>query len=261
MSIRNTGARHAVPSSNAGCNFDPHSPFTEAFRTLRTNIQFTGVDNQVRTILVAGATPGCGKTTTTVNLGVTLAQTGYSVLLVDTDLRKPALHRYFNIINEPGLTSLLFDVTMDLNRAVHKSLVENLYILPSGPIPPNPAELLSTEKMKSMINVLANRFDYVLFDSPPVMSVTDAAILSRLVNATLFVLDYGRVTREAAVFALEQLKKVHANIIGAVINGVPNRKGYYSYYHYYYSDSGTSRKKDRKNTPGLEKHYRSGLTI
>ncbi|MEW5785243.1 MAG: CpsD/CapB family tyrosine-protein kinase [Bacillota bacterium] len=240
MSIKRKLNNRLIAFSN------PRSPVTEAFRTLRTNIQFAGVDKQVKTLLITGANPGCGKSTTTTNLGVILAQAGSSVLLVDADLRKPTVHRYFGLANEPGLTNLLFDVTMDLNQVVQRSRVDNLFVLASGPIPPNPAELLSTEKMKNMVGVLASRFDYVLFDSPPVIAVTDAAVLSRLVDATVMVLDYGRVTRDEAAFALAQLQKVHANVIGAVINGIPNNRGYYSYYHYYSEDY--PRKKGRKRT-------------
>lgn len=226
---------------------DPHSPIAEAFRTLRTNIQFAGVDKPIKTMLITSATMNCGKTTITANLGVAMAQTGSSVLVVDADLRKPTLHRYFSMDNEPGLTNILFDVTMDLNMSVNKSRINNLFVLASGPVPPNPAELLSTEKMKKVIEVLADSFDYVLFDSPPVNAVTDPAILSCQVDATLLVLDYGFVTRDEAAFALEQLKKVRANVIGAVLNGMPNSQGYYHYYHYhYYGEEYAGKKENRR---------------
>ncbi len=226
---------------------DPRSPVTEAYRSLRTNIQFSSLDKPVKTLLVTGANPGCGKTTTTANLGVTLAQAGAAVLLVDTDMRRPTLHKYFGFSNDRGLTNLLVDTNLILREVVCHTRVDHLDVLFSGPLPPNPAELLSTEKMKGMVRAFTEKYDYVLFDSPPIIAVTDAAILSRLVDAVLVVLDYGVVTRDEAGFAVEQLAKVQANVIGAVINGMANNKGHYGYYYYYYyGDKAARRKQKRK---------------
>jgi len=213
---------------------NPRSPVSEAFRTLRTNIYYAGVDKKIKKILITGANPACGKTTTVVNLGVAIAQTGSRVLLVDTDLRKPMLQLFFDISREAaGLTNLIVDEAGVPESAVRKTALANLFVLPSGPLPPYPAELLSSVKMTNLVDHLAGQYEYVVFDSPPVVAVTDAAILSQLVDGTVMVLDYGRVTRDEAVVAKEQLKKVNANLIGAVLNQMPARDGYYSYYQYY----------------------------
>ena len=204
---------------------DSRSPAAEAYRTLRTNLQYAGVDKPIQKVLVAGPTIGCGKSTTLANLGITLAQTGASVLLLDTDLRKPMLHRMFKFRNDHGITNLLFDRELSPDMAIYKSLIENLYILSSGPVPPNPSELLAAEKFRHLVDELAVSFDYLLFDSPPVNAVTDAAILSQLVDATIFVIRYGQVKKDEAAHALEQLRKVEANIIGAVMNAVPTGNG------------------------------------
>lgn len=223
---------------------DPHSPVAEAYRSLRTNIQFASLDKPAKTLLITGANPGCGKTTTVANLGVALAQAGAAVLLVDTDLRRPTLHKFFGFSNDRGLTNMLVDTNLILREAVCHTRADHLDVLFSGPLPPNPAELLSTEKMKGMVRAFTEKYDHVLFDSPPVIAVTDAAILSRLVDATIMVLDYGSVTRDEASFALEQLRKVKANIIGTIINGMPNNKGHY--YYYYYGDKAARQKQTRK---------------
>ncbi len=208
------------------------SPAAEAYRTLRTNLQYAGIDRPLKRVLIAGPTPGCGKTTTLVNLGLTLAQTGASVLLVDTDLRKPMLHRIFNFRNDHGITNVIFGNGPSVEMAIYQSLFENLSVLSSGPVPPNPSEMLSAKKFGQLIDDLAESFDYLLFDSPPVNAVTDAAILSQLVDATIFVIYYGRVKKDEAAHALEQLKKVEANIVGAVMNAVPSGNGAYYYYEY-----------------------------
>ena len=226
---------------------NPRSPISEAFRTLRTNISFAGVDKPVKKILITGANPSCGKTTIVANLGVTLAQTGSSVLLVDADLRKPTLNRFFNLSNGMGLTSLIIKRSEGEQKAIQQTKIENLFVLPSGPVPPYPAELLSSQKMKNLINKFSEHFEYLVIDSPPVIAVTDAAILSRMVDGTLLVLDHGRVTRDEATMAVEQLKKVNARVIGTVFNKVPFKQGYYDYYRLYYRTDPEDRKKGKRN--------------
>lgn len=211
---------------------DSRSPAAEAYRTLRTNIQYTGIDNPIKKLLVTGPSPGCGKTTTLVNLGLALAQAGASVLLVDTDLRKPALHKLFRFRNKQGLTNYLIDAEVSPEMVIYESFIKNVSMLGSGLIPPNPSELLSTDRFKGLVKALSQSFDYLLFDSPPINAVTDAAILSQQVDATLFVVRHGQVTKAEAVFALEQLKKVEANVIGAVMNALPLDDGAYYYYEY-----------------------------
>ena len=236
--------RKTVNRHNLIAYDDPRSPATEAYRTLRTNIQYFSLDRPLKALLITGANPGCGKSTTSANLAVTMAQSGFSVLLVDTDLRRPTLHKFFGAFNDQGLTNLLVDATRELPRLVYQSKMEKLHLLPSGPLPPNPAELLATEKMSKMVSVFRSNYDYVFFDSPPVIAVTDAAILSRLVDATILVIDHNGATREEAVYAREQLNKVQANVIGAIVNNVPNKRGYYRYhYSYYYGDANTRKRK------------------
>ena len=210
------------------------SPQAEALRTLRTNIQFFNVDNPIKRILVTGATARSGKSTIAANLAITFAQSGREVLLVDTDLRRPSQQRFFKIESELGLSSLIFKNDLDLAEVIQESGKNGLKILSSGPIPPYPAEMLSSQRMKELVNRLEKKFDYIIFDSPPVLAMTDAVVLSRLVNGTLIVLDYGRVRRDEAIDALKTLHRVQANVIGLVLNNVPYSKSYYDGYKNYY---------------------------
>ncbi len=214
----------------------PRSPPAEAFRTLRTNIQYSRVDRPVKSIVVAGANPQCGKSTVAANLAATLAGSGFSVLLIDADLRRPMQHRFFEIDSEPGLSSLIFNSELDLESTAKKSEVDRLTILTSGPVPPYPAEMLASERMEGLAAEVAHKYDYVVYDSPPILAVTDAALLSRLTDGTLLVLDYGRVTRDEAAGALEQLYKVQTDVIGLIINSMPYSKSYYNGYQYYYGE-------------------------
>lgn len=213
-----------------------HSAASEAYRTLRTNIQFMTLDRQARTILIIGAHPGCGKTTTVTNLSFTLAQAGSSVLLVDTDLRRPRLNQIFRCANSYGLTNLLIDQEVKFGAARHKTTVKNLEVVPSGPIPPNPAELLSSRRMHMVLKEFQNHYDYVLLDSPPLLNIADASILAQLADATVLVVAYGQTTREEAVMVHQQLKLAKANLIGVVINGIPPNQDPYGYYGYYYQE-------------------------
>ena len=229
--------KKSYPSNSLVTFTDPRSPVAEAYRSLRTNIQFSGLEKPIRSILVTGATPYIGKSTVSANLAVILAQSGASVLVVDADLRRPTLHKMFEVDNQRGLTNLLLDSALSPQSVIQKTMIEGLQVMASGPLPPNPAELLAMEKMKRLMDTLLQLYDYVIYDSPPVMAVTDATVLSRQVDGTILTLGYGKVTREEAVYAKEQLEKVQANIIGVVINGMPNgRKGYQYYYYYYASE-------------------------
>lgn len=225
---------------------NPRSSASESFRTLRTNIQYSSIDKPIKKILVTGANPACGKSTIASNLGVTLAQSSGSVLLVDTDLRRPMLHKIFNLESEPGLSSLVFNEDISFSDVVRTTEHENLKVITSGPIPPYPAEMIASERMKKLVEQLEDKFEYIIFDSPPIMAVTDAAILSKLVDGTLLVLDFGRVKKDDAVGALEQLKMVQANIIGAVLNAMPMTKAYYNGYAYYYGSSVAEKDSTRK---------------
>lgn len=212
---------------------NPKSHAAEAFRTLRTNIQFSSLDSEVKTMVVTSTQPAEGKSTIIANLAVTMAQSGKKVLLVDCDLRKPSIHKKFGVSNKDGLTSLLAK-EKTLEDVILTSDVNNLFILTSGPVPPNPAELLGSKKMKSFVNELKGYFDAILFDAPPVLAVTDAQILSTLCDGVVFVAGYGQAENHAVIRAKEAIDKVGGKLLGIVINKVPaNSKSYY-YYHYDY---------------------------
>jgi len=222
------------------------SAASEAYRTLRTNIQFMTLDNLTKSLLVVGPHPGCGKTTTVVNLGMTLAQAGCSVLLVDTDLRRPKLHSIFRCKNFFGLTTMLIEENINMNAARHRTFTPNLDVIPSGPIPPNPAELLASRKMHRALKEFANRYDYIVLDSPPMLNMADASILSSLADATIMVMAYAETTREEAVKVNQQLQMAKANVIGTVINGMPPHQDPYGYYGYYEEDEQPEKKQKKK---------------
>lgn len=208
---------------------DPRSPVAEAYRMLRTNLQFSSPDQPVRSLLVTSATPGEGKTTTAVNLAVTMAQTGNKVLLVDGDMRKPGIHKALVLNNYYGLSNLI--VSDDSAKGLGQlSWVENLYALTSGPVPPNPAELLSSKRARSLFAKFEQDYDMVIIDSPPVGVASDAVILSTLATGALLVVDYGEVAKEQAKIVVEQLLKVKANILGVVLNRVPTKSSGFYYY-------------------------------
>lgn len=206
---------------------DPRSPVSEAFRTLRTNIQFSSLDRTLRTILVTSTAAEEGKSTTLANLAVTFAQGGHQTVAVDTDLRRPSLHKIFGISNDIGLTSIALDEAPILD--LQDTSVPNLRVLPSGPLPPNPSELLSSHRMELIIELLKATAEYVLFDSPPIIAVSDAAVLARRVDGVLLLVSAGKTKRDHAIKAKAQLEKVGANIIGVVLNNVKVDKNLYYY--------------------------------
>ncbi|MFC7393001.1 CpsD/CapB family tyrosine-protein kinase [Scopulibacillus cellulosilyticus] len=212
---------------------NPKSPISEQFRTIRTNIEFSSVDKEMRTVMVTSSSPGEGKSTTVANLAVTIAQQGKKVLLVDTDLRKPTVHYTFRQANTQGLTSLLTKQTT-FESIVKKTEVENLYVLPSGPIPPNPAELLASTAMKSFIKHALTMYDMIVFDTPPVLAVTDAQVMTNLCDGTVLVIQSGETEKEAALKAKELLLQAKGTIVGTVLNRKPQKK---SNYYYYYAQS------------------------
>lgn len=221
---------------------NPKSPISEAYRTLRTNIQFASFDKDIKTIVVTSSGPKEGKSTTAANLALTMAETSKKVIIIDCDLRKPTLHKNFRISNKVGLTNLLAE-----NLKVEEVMVkysEYLYLLPSGIIPPSPAEMLSSNKMKVFIEEMTQKFDAIIIDSPPVLAVTDAQILSTIADGVIIVASSGEVEREAVNKAKDLLEKVNANILGVVLNKVEikGRRGY-GYYYYYGNDNEVRRRK------------------
>jgi succinoglycan biosynthesis transport protein ExoP len=217
-----------------------HSSASEAYRMLRSNIQFTSNGRPVRTLLVTSASPMEGKSVTLANLGVVFAQNGLHTILVDSDLRRPVLHKIFQLPNRVGLSNtLLAPVTKLTEGAIQPTEIENLCVMTSGPLPPNPSELLGSARMSQLIGELAKVADAVIFDSPPVLSATDAALLANRLDATILVTYAGHTRREAALRAVDQLQRAGSNLLGGVVNRLQKKSGgYYYYYHYYSADGG-----------------------
>ena len=225
---------------------NPKSPVAEAYRVLRTNIQYSSVDKQLKTIVVTSSGPMEGKTTTAVNIAVTFAQAGNSVLLIDSDMRKPRIHRIFSLKSSLGLTNLL--VAHDsLRKCLSKCAIPKLDILPCGTIPPNPSELLSSIAMKQFMQEVVKDYDIVIMDAPPVGRVTDAAIISTYVDGTILVAHSGRVEAAGLKRAKELLDKVNANILGVVLNRLDKHASGNSYYYQYdyYNNEGRGRKRGK----------------
>ncbi len=197
---------------------DPQSSAAEAYRTLRINLQFTTLDKELRSLLVTSPGPGEGKTTTLANLAVTMAQVDQRVIVVDCDLRRPQIHQLFGLENSHGLTSMMLDDAFLENPPLQPTEVSGLRILTSGPLPPRPADLLGSKRMGQVIASLCDQADIVLFDAPPVMSATDAAVLATRVDGVLLVISAGETKREHAISALERLRKINANVLGSVLN-------------------------------------------
>ena len=222
------------PSDNLVSMHYPYSPITEVYRVLRTNIQFSSLNNPSPQLLVTSTVPGEGKTTTACNLAITMAYADQRVILVDTDLRRPSVHQFFGTSNQVGLTSLLLDPSLPLEAALIETPVEGLMVMPSGPLPPNPAELLGSEPMKQRLDQMKEWADAIIFDSPPVLAVTDAAVLGTLASGVILVVDAGRTRTHVVRQAKETLDQVNLKILGVVLNRLPPRRsGGYFYYNYY----------------------------
>lgn len=208
----------------------PKSPISEQYRTIRTNIQFSAVDKDIRSIIVSSAGPGEGKSTTAANLAVVFAQQGKKVLLVDADLRKPTVHYTFRVENIYGLTRVLMK-QVSLDEAVQPSEVEHLDVLSSGPIPPNPAELLSSKHMTDFLTEAYSMYDVIIFDTPPVLAVADAQILTNHVDASILVVSSGKTEQEAALKARDVLNAGKGKLLGVVLNGKKKKDSQYYYYY------------------------------
>lgn len=229
-------------------NGNPRSPIAESYRTLRTNLQYAAFDSSLKSIIITSCGPAEGKSLTAANLAVTIAQDNKKVLLVDCDLRKPMLRKIFNIMNPRGLTNVLAE-DIDYREVLNTVKVDNLNVIVSGPKPPNPSEILGSSRMEEFLNEVTSDYELVILDTPPVLPVTDATVLSRFVDGLIVVLRYGQTTIEATEGVRSQLEKVGANVLGAVINDIPtdDDKYYYNYYDYY-EDSATMRRKDRRGS-------------
>jgi capsular exopolysaccharide synthesis family protein len=204
---------------------DPGSAAAEAYRTLRTNIQFSSLDRPLKTLLITSTAPDEGKSTTLANLAVTMAQAEQRVLIVDCDLRRPSLHSIFGLSNELGLTSAILEQEPG-ELPIQATAVPGLSLLASGPLPPRPADLLGSRRMGAMMERLRAAADIVLIDTPPVVAVTDAAVLAPQVDGVLLVLQAGHTRRDRAREARQILEKVKAHIIGVVLNNARLEGGY-----------------------------------
>ncbi|NQT27570.1 polysaccharide biosynthesis tyrosine autokinase [candidate division KSB1 bacterium] len=228
-------------------HFAPKSPISEAYRTLRTNIQYAKADSPIKSFLVTSSGPGEGKSTTVANLAITFAQMGARTLLVDTDLRRPVLHGIFGQSRNDGLTNILVGRTT-LQQALKTTQIEDLFLVTSGTLPPNPSELLTSKMMEQFLNEANEQFDIILLDTPPVIAVTDAAILSRKVDGAVLVLRSGQTVRDIIVRSRAFLEKVNAKLLGVLVNGLQVNNMYGSYYHYYenyYAHDGKDKKKSK----------------
>lgn len=206
---------------------DPRSPLAEAYRTLRTNLMFSSLDKPLTTLLVTSAAPDEGKSLTLANLAVTMAQGGRSTILVDCDLRRPRQHEIFGVPAEPGLSNAILEKVEA--PALAATSVAGLSLLPAGSLPPSPADLLGSRRMEDLIANLKSRADFVLFDAPPVIAVTDAALLASKLDAALLVVSAGHTRREHAQRAKDLLEKIHVRIVGAVLTNAAVDRGVNAY--------------------------------
>ncbi len=220
------------------------SPISEAYRTLRTNVQFTGVDSETKKIMITSSGPREGKSSTVANLAVSMAQTGKCVLVVDADLRNPTQHKLFGLDNRRGLSVALVQ-EQDYRNYIRETAVPGVKVLTGGPIPPNPAELVGSNRMKRLIKEFSQEYDIVLIDTPPVIAVTDAAVLAHEVDGVILVLASGEVNKDYALRAKELLDKVGAKILGAVLNKADLKTGEYNYYYYYHGSDDSNKKKQK----------------
>ena len=210
---------------------NPRSPVSEAYRTLRTNLEFFSLDEPVRTLVVTSPGAKDGKSTVLANLAVALAQGGKRVILVDCDLRRPTQHTLFGLDNATGLTTMMLDEAAQSKPPLRETSVDGLRVLTAGPLPPNPAELLGSRRMKETLAALLKKADVLLFDAPPVLAVTDALVLAVRTDGVLLVVKAGGTTREHVQQAKERLERVNARIVGAVLNNAPTDamlQGYYA---------------------------------
>lgn len=219
----------------------PRSVAAESYKTLRTNIQYSSLDKKISSIVITSSEPGEGKSMTSTNLAVTFAQDNKKTLLVDCDLRKPSVHKLFKISNLKGLSEVLIgSETLEDSLYLYN---DNLTVLPSGHIPPNPSEMLSSKAMGNLLTKLKEDYDVIILDSPPLQAVTDAQLLSVKADGTILVLKANTTKKESVFQAKELLEKVGANILGIVLNMVENKHGKY---YYYYGEDGTKKKHRKK---------------
>lgn len=230
----------------------PKSPISEAYRSIRTNIQFANIDRNIKSIIVTSATKSEGKTTTLSNLAVTMADMGKKVIVVDCDLRRPKIHKTFDLTNIGGISDILLNSANYIDY-IKTTDIKNLEILTAGQIPSNPSEMISSKSMRKLLEQIKGDYDYMFIDVPPVGVVTDASILATIVDGVILVCASGGVEIELARLAKQTLTNVGANILGVVLNKVnlESKSAYSSHYSYYYEYYGKEEKRSgRKKKRG-----------
>lgn len=212
---------------------NPKSNVAEAIRIIRTNIEFSGIDKKVQTILVTSSVPSEGKSFISANLSAAFAQNGSKVLLIDCDMRKGRLHKMFSLENDKGLSNLLLNnVEVEFKNFIQKTNINNLYLLPKGIVPPNPSELLNSPKIKALLRVLTSKFDYIILDGTPVNGLTDSIILTKYVDKTIIVTAAGYTKTNELDFTKKSLLSVGADVAGIIVNKAPDtHSGYYGNYY------------------------------
>lgn len=252
-----TGGEQQKINAKLVTHFSPKSPIAEAYRSIRTNIQFSKVDNPPKVFVVSSSVPKEGKSTSVANLAVTISQSGCSVLVIDADLRRPVVHRNFGLLREIGLSDyLLHDKPVD--EIIKKTDIQNLSIITCGEIPHNPSELLGSKKMEKFIQEVREKFDYVVFDTPPLITVTDATVLSLKVDGLILVVCSGQVGRTEVSRSISIIKSVETNLIGVILNNLDIKSlygsyyYYYHYYHYYYYYGTDKKRRKNKNRKSIQ---------
>ncbi len=244
--------------------FNPKSSGAESFRVLRTNIQFSNVDRNIKSLVITSAAPGEGKTTVVCNSAVAFAQAGNKVLLIDGDLRKPKIHSVFGFDSHKGLSLAITDM-VNYKSYISKSEIDNLDIMPSGPVPPNPVELLGSNSFKALMEILKKEYDYIFLDSPPSSPFTDAAVTATACDGVLFVISAGMVNKDVIKYAISHFTNIKIDILGVVLNNVEIKSKAYGNYYYNYlyrNDYAEEERKPGKNgkrkNKKTEEHHLSG---
>lgn len=218
---------------------DPKAPASEAYRMIRTNLEYTNIDQQNKIIAFTSPRMKDGKTTTVCNLAVILAHAGDKVLVIDCDLRKPRVHKIFNLPNEAGLTNIIVKNKQLEDVIQQPPGIENVEVITSGPLPPMPSELLSSKTMQEILATVKDQYDVILVDTPPVLSVADATIISRYAQGMILVIAFAKSTVDEVKTSKKALEKVQANVLGTVMTfAEQSKRGYYYNYYYDYTDSG-----------------------
>ena len=250
-------AEDRMPVDDLIALHSPKSTASESYRGIRTSILFSAADASPQVILICSSGPREGKTITSANIAITMAQSGSKVVIIDCDMRRPKLHKLFSAERNLGMSNILVN-NCTLDEAIIHTSIPNVDIIPSGPIPPNPSELLQSHHMKSLIEELRTRYERVIIDSPPVTAVTDAVILASFVDGVVVVIRAHETHREMIKNGIGQLKAVNAHILGAVLNGVDMGRDsyyYYQYYYYYYGEDGEKHKKTRQKKRARSRRY------